>query len=221
MRESEIEQQAPVDTNLPTSSLPPWYEPDGQVVQQPWLTSSTDLLIAWHPEPVVPGAPQTTDWDRFFHPAAMAVEMSRDEPMTTETWNHEAASSAVDCLYRLVRSLEALDVDAAIECISKGYHGIENDREIDRDGLRLKLDGLVDQWRAAPPHISLTEIPDPVFSPAGILVQATLQADHLGPATGEPETTLLPYVFWFTEDRRSEWVIRSMMPADVPVRRLG
>jgi hypothetical protein len=226
MRESEIEQQAPVELNLPDSSLPastlpPWYEPDGQVVQQPWLTSSTDLLIAWHPEPVVPGAPQATDWDRYFHPAAMAVEMTRDEPNSTETWNQDAASVAVDCLYRLVRLLEALDVDAAIGCISRGYHGIENDREIDRDGLRLKLDGMVDSWRCERPRLSLTEIPDPVFSPAGILVHATLQADHVDLATGELKTTLLPYIFWFTEDRLGEWLIRSMLPAAMPARRLG
>jgi hypothetical protein len=226
MRESEIEQQAPIDPNLPISSLPastvpPWYEPDGQVVQQPWLTSSTDLLIAWHPEPVVPGAPQATDWDKYFHPAAMAVEMTRDEVQTTETWNQDAAAIAVDCLYRLVRSLEALDVDAAIACVSRGYHAIDNDREIDRDGLRLKLDGMVDTWRADRLHIALTEIPDPVFSPSGILVHATLQVDHTDVTTGELKTTLLPYVFWFTEDRAGEWLIRSMLPAAMPVRRLN
>jgi len=218
MRESEIEQQAPADTNLPISSLPPWYEPEGQVLEQPWLTSSTDLLIAWHPEPVVPGAPEATDWDRYFHPAAMAVEMTRDEPMTAERWDHDAAAVAVDCLYKLVRSLEALDVDAAIGCISRGYHAIENDREVDRDGLRLRFDGIVDRWRGQQLRIGLTEIPDPVFSPAGILVHATLQADHTDWESGELKTTLLPYVFWFTEDRPGAWLIRSMLPAAMPAR---
>jgi hypothetical protein len=214
MQSEDVRQRAPADDGLPVSAVQPWYEPESEILEQPWLTSSTDLLIAWHPEPVVPGAPQMVDWEKYFHPAAAAIEAAKTQPSpqtgVAEPWDPAGAGACVDCLFRFVRSLEAVDVDAAMACVSADYHAMMNDKDLDRDALRLRLDGMVDAWRGPELRVSLTEIPDPIFHDAGVLIRVTFQADYRDKQTGEMVTALLPYVIWFTEDRRGHWFIRAL-----------
>lgn len=218
MRSEEIEQQVLVEDTLPTLAPKPWYEVESDITEQPWLASATDLLIAWHPEGASVEAPQSVDWNRYFQGAKRVPQQSFAEVQTftsvKEPWDTAAASIAVDTLFRFVRALEAMDIDLAMECVSANYHTMLNDLDLDRDALRLRLDAMIDSWRGPELRITLTEIPDPIFHLAGILIRVTLQVDHRDKGSGELLTSLLGYVVWFTEDRENLWLIRSLSVVD-------
>ena len=215
MRSEEIEQQVLVDDNLPRLAPKPWYEAEGDITEQPWLASATDLLIAWHPEAATLGAPQPDAWARYFQDALrQPAAMTEPAPLAKEPWDTAAASVAVDTLYRFVRALQSMDVDLAMECVSANYHTMYRDLDMDRDALRLRLDAMIDSWRGPELRITLAEIPDPIFHLAGILIRVTLQVDHRDKASGSLLTSLLSYVVWFTEDRANLWLIRSLSVVD-------
>lgn len=215
MRSEEIEQQVLVEDNLPRLAPKPWYEAEGDIIEQPWLASATDLLIAWHPEAATLGIPQADAWARYFQDALhQPVATAECAPLAKEPWDTAAASVAVDTLYRFVRALQSMDVDLAMECISANYHTLYRDLDMDRDALRLRLDAMIDSWRGPELGITLTEIPDPVFHLAGILIRTTLQVDHRDKASGSLLTSLISYVVWFTEDRANLWLIRSLSMVD-------
>jgi hypothetical protein len=223
MRREEIEQPVLIEDTSPTLAPKPWYEAEGDITEQPWLASATDLLIAWHPEVAIPvGAPQSADWNRYFQDSGVPVQRAAPTPQQTtptkEPWNTAAASIAVDTLFRFIRAIEAMDVDLAMECVSANYHTMLNDIDVDRDALRLRLDAMVDSWRGPELRIALTEIPDPVFHLNGILIKVVLQVDHRDKGSNSLLTSLLSYVVWFTEDRENSWLIRSLSVVDqVPI----
>jgi hypothetical protein len=214
MRSEEIRQQVLQDDDLPEVAPKPWYEVESDVLEQPWLASATDLLIAWHPEANSLGAPQPVSWNKYFQdamPKATGTVSIQEQPVTAkEPWDMASASIAVDCLFSFVRALEAMNVDDAMTYVSANYHAMVNDVDIDRDALRLQLDGMIDSWRGPELRVSLSEIPDPIFHLLGILIRITLQVDHRDKGAGERITSLLSYVVWFTEDRENLWLIRSL-----------
>ena len=215
MRREETEQPVLSEDTSPTVAPKPWYEVEGDITEQPWLASATDLLIAWRPENAVPiGAPQSADWNRYFRdsgvPVQPAASGSQQGTSAKEPWSTAAASIAVDTLFRFIRAIESMDVDLAMECVSANYHTMLNDIDVDRDTLRLRLDAMIDSWRGPELRIALTEIPDPVFHLNGILIKAVLQVDHRDKGTKSLLTSLLSYVVWFTEDRENLWLIRSL-----------
>lgn len=219
MRREEIEQPVLTEDTSPALAPKPWYEAEGDITEQPWLASATDLLIAWHPEVAIPvGAPQSADWNRYFQHAGGSVQRDATSPQqatqTKEPWNTAAASIAVDTLFRFIRAIESMDVDLAMECVSANYHTMLNDIDVDRDALRLRLDAMIDSWRGPELRIALTEIPDPVFHLNGILIKAVLQVDHRDKTSNYLLTSLLSYVVWFTEDRENLWLIRSLSVVD-------
>lgn len=200
------------------------------VDRHPSLSSATDLLISWLPEP---GEFDDADgsnalWDRYFGASSGAnlpassirrVQRSTNDAKTVrapvaalEPWDIEAAESAVDCLFRFLRALKSCDIPAAMACISEDYHLVEDGCEIDRDRLQLELEKLVDNWRGADAAISTTEVPDPVFHPAGVLIPATIQVDY----GGQPQqpSQLISRLFVFSKSSPGEWRLSSI--AKVP-----
>jgi len=163
------------------------------------LTGGTDLLLAWLPE----GAGRSDAWDRYFANAPLPV--ARPE----EVWDAELANAAVDCLFRFLRALECRDVDEAMACIAPDYHTFEGGREQDREGLRQKLEYAFDVWRQEEVRLSLAEVPDPVFHPAGILIQSVLQIDSRN-AAGEHRTQVLRRMAVFEETPHDGWLISAL-----------
>jgi ketosteroid isomerase-like protein len=196
------------------------------VNQHPLLSSVTDLLISWLPEAEeIDGVAGSNGlWDRYFGTAGGAQFPAGDTPRAPlsagdaeiirplvasfEPWDIEAAESAVDCLFRFLRALQSCDVPAAMACISEDYHLVENGGEVDRGRLQLGLERLVDNWRGADVQISTTEVPDPVFHPAGVLIPATIQVDFGGHA--QRSSQLISRLFVFRKTSRGEWRISSI-----------
>jgi hypothetical protein len=196
------------------SELMPWHGASDWNSPHP-ITSATDLLLAWLPE----GAGGATNaWDRYFAepplPGAArepTVPIARPE----ERWDAESANAAVDCLFRFVRALENRDVEEAMECVSPGYHTFEMGRDQDCEALRHKLEYAFDIWRHDEVRLSLAEVPDPVFHPAGILIRSVLQIDSKN-AAGEHRTQLLRRMVVFEETPRDGWLITALSDIDLP-----
>jgi len=208
-------QIAPVEPGA--ELLSPWYLPESRYRELPGVLCATDLLAAWQPEaavaaPISSQAPQQI-WDTFFSDsgqasAAPAIELQEAE--ASEHWDPAAATSAVDCLFRFTRALERSDLDAAMACISPEYHLFENDRDLDIHALRMRLERSLDEWRGPELRITLTEIPDPVFHPRGILIHATFQVDYRHKEKDSLETLLLGYLIHFDAQPGEEWLIHAL-----------
>ena len=182
--------------------------PFESVDTRPWLVSATDLLVSWAPSEVAQESGRPS-WDQYFaQPSRVAPSV--DELPGEEPWDTGAAELVVDCLYQFLHAVERGDVDAAMACVDDDYHAIENDREVDRDGLRLGLESLLDQWRGSDFHVTLAEIPEPVFHPAGVLIRVTIQVDFTAPLRGRMRTDLFGRVVLFREHPNGEWAITGM-----------
>ena len=68
------------------------------------------------------------------------------------------AESVVGCLYDLVHAVGRGDVEAAVACVAPDYHALEDDREIDRDGLAWQFKRLLESLRGWRFETSLVEI---------------------------------------------------------------
>jgi hypothetical protein len=181
----------------------------------PLMLSATDLLVAWAPNETQ-SAPEAARraWDRYFDPvpspaASQAVEMAA-ESLQDETWDAAAAELVVDALYRFIHALERFDIKEAMECIAPDYHTIEHDLEVDRDGLRLRLESSLDHWRGENVRVTLAEIPDPVFHPSGVLIPVVVQVDFWSALQARRMTELLRRVFWFRAQPDGRWLIGGM-----------
>jgi hypothetical protein len=114
-------------------------------------------------------------------------------------------------LFGFIHALERRDVDTAMTLISADYHVMEGDREIDRAALRLQLEAMLDRRRSGVLRVSLAEVPEPVFHPAGILMLAQIQVDHT-PTEGRPECLLLSRVAVLNETDAGRWLISALSP---------
>lgn len=203
----------------------PWQTLPGPAEEDPWLVSATDLLIPWEPEGYAAGAaaPAGGDpWAGYLPPppqsapaapsppdlpaasqgaaAALGPPGSLEEPLDDAT-----SFAAAECLYAFVHALGRRDVEAALELVADDYHAIADDRAVDREGLRHRLEALLDERGASGGgdgdgdgtvelDVSLAEPPEPLpYADGLILIAATVQVDHR-PAAGRPETTLLEWV---------------------------
>jgi len=198
------------------------------VAQRPLLSSATDLLISWLPqsEDSSDTASSNEIWDRYFGNSggerlsvphaphmrrpARDSEIIRPSVAALEPWEIEAAESSVDCLFRFLRALEKCDISAAMACVSTDYHVVDDDGEIDRPRLQLDLEKLVDEWCGAGVQISTTEVPDPVFHPAGVLISGTIQIDFTEQYPARV-SQLISRIFVFSKSSRDEWRLSAIV----------
>ena len=205
----------------------PWQTLPGPAEEDPWLVSATDLLIPWEPEGYAAGAaaPAGGDpWAGYLPPppqSAPAAPSPPDLPATPaaplpaavaslalgppgsleEPLDDATSFAAAECLYAFVHALGRRDVEAALELVADDYHAIADDRAVDREGLRHRLEALLDERAAGAGgdgmdelDVSLAEPPEPLpYADGLILIAATVQVDHR-PAAGRPETALLEWV---------------------------
>jgi hypothetical protein len=177
----------------------------------PWLLSATDLLVAWTPDDVGGGAPpelQRRGWDRYFEPRSAPREAVDDG--ANDIWDAEAAEIVIDTLYRFIHAIERGDIDAVMSCVAADYHAMEGDLELDRDALRLRIEASVELWRSETFRVTLTEIPEPLFHPMGVLVRVTVQIDFWSRPHLRNLTELQPRVLWFRSQPDGRWLLGSM-----------
>lgn len=176
----------------------------------PWLLSATDLLVSWAPGEEMQAAPDVARgaWDRYFEPAARAVQAP--EATAPEPWDAEVAEEVVDCLYRFLHAIERGDIAEVMACVAEDYHALDRDAEIDRDKLRSALEGSIDGWRGEQFRVSLTEIPDVVFHPMGVLIRVTVQVDFWSKPHMRTLTELFGRMLWFRQQHDGRWLLGGM-----------
>lgn len=194
------------DDDSATDAAEPWRALGETAGDPPWLFGATDLMIAWKPDQ----ASDAARWDRFLGATSPAVAAA-PATKSVEVWDAEAAELAVDCLFQFIHALERGDVEQAMQCVAPDYHTFEDDRDMDRDALRLRLESQIDRWGEAP-HISLTEVPDPIFHPVGILLAVTIQIDYNSQADRRKITDLIARVAVFEEVTAGRWLITALSP---------
>lgn len=176
----------------------------------PWLLSATDLLVSWAPGEEMQAMPDVARraWDRYFEPQPRS---SAVEPETApEPWDAEVAEEVVDCLYRFIHAIERGDIAEVMDCVASDYHALEGDVEVDRDHLRSALEGSIDGWRGEQFRVSLTEIPDLVFHPMGVLTRVTVQVDFWSRPHMRTLTELFGRLLWFRPQPDGRWLLAGM-----------
>jgi hypothetical protein len=186
----------PSESHWELPVLPP-PDPDGRL-------SSTDLLTWWFRARARDGSGgAAADWDQYFardgrdenddagppparRPRGAPLRDADDDvqieslfPEPEAQLAEEHAQAAVDCLYEFIHAFGRRDVDAAMKLISDGYHAIEWDQEVDYLKFRQHLEAGLDALRDAEIEVSLTEAPEPVRHPHGILIDAQIQIDQI------------------------------------------
>lgn len=182
----------------------------------PWLLSATDLLVSWAPGEEMQATPDVARaaWDRYFEPQARTAESVRRDPEPApEPWDAEAAEEVVDCLYRFIHAIERCDIAAVMECVAHDYHALEGDVEIDRDRLRSGLEASIDGWRGEQFRVALTEIPNVVFHPMGVLIRTTVQVDFWSRPHMRTLTELFGRMLWFRMQPDRRWLLAGMTNA--------
>jgi hypothetical protein len=177
----------------------------------PWLLSATDLLVPWAPDAAMSAAPDVARgaWDRYFEPQPQQARVEAPEP-AVETWDAESAENVVDCLYRFLHAIERGDIADLRDCVAPDYHALENDQEIDRDKLLFGLEGSIEGWRGEQFRVSLTEIPDVIFHPMGVLIRVTVQVDFWSKPHARMLTELFGRLLWFRVQPDGRWLLGGM-----------
>jgi hypothetical protein len=120
------------------------------------------------------------------------------------------AESVVTCLYDFVHAVGRRDVEAAMACVAADYSTIEDDREVDADGLAARLRALLDPLHGWDLDAFLVEIPQPVLHPAGILVPVEIQLDAREPGTGARRTVVHRRIAVFDRQPDQSWRIVAL-----------
>jgi len=122
------------------------------------------------------------------------------------------AEAVVGCLYDLVHAIGRGDVESAMACVAPDYHALEDDREIDRDGLAWQFKRLLESLRGWRFEASLVEMPQPILYPDAILVYTELMIDAEHPADGARRTIMERRIAVFKPQRDKRWLVTSLSP---------
>jgi ketosteroid isomerase-like protein len=140
--------------------------------------------------------------------ARTSLQMLLSEP--EEELTDDDAESVVTCLYDFVHALGRRDMESAMACVAPDYSTLEDDREIDAEGLAARLRALLDSLAGWQVEVFLVEIPQPVLHPAGILVPVEIQLDARYPATDARRTELHSRIAVFVQQPDSSWRIAAL-----------
>ncbi|MEM8960944.1 MAG: hypothetical protein AAGD38_05660 [Acidobacteriota bacterium] len=207
------------------------------------LTSATDLLVPWSPDHGTPdgwrGAPA---WDRYFDPVTTPAPTSPapatgfttptapptddlivvppavlETPGPDDELADRDAAEVIDTLFDFIDAVSRHAIDDAMGWVADSYHVIVDDREIDKDGLRIELTRFLEPRVDGELDIRLSRVPEPVPHPLGVLVLAPLRIDFT-PRDGTPEPTLLDtrLALFCRED--DAWRLASLASAPEPSR---
>ena len=222
-----------LDEGATLEPLAPWQEAPRRVPSVGDRISATDRLSWWFR----PAASGRDPWDSYFdaEPSALVEEPRMGQAPSTaqgtspgeppgrraalrlvlaepeEELMDADAGAVVTCLYDFVHALGRGDVATAIdECVAPDYHTMEEDVEVDRDGLAAQLNSQLDRFRGWNVDVSLVEVPQPVLHPDGILVYAELQIDAR--KDDARQTLLHRRLAVFRQGRDRRWRIAALSP---------
>lgn len=124
----------------------------------------------------------------------------------------EDAESVVTCLYDFIHAIGRRDVEQAMLCVAPDYHTLEDDKEIDRLGLRHHIKNLLDSLLGWEFEISLVEVPRPILHPDAILVYAEMQIDAHNQQDAARKTILERRIAVFNRQPNGDWLISALSP---------
>ncbi len=208
-----------------TDLLSWWFRPTAHVAN-PWddYFDQARLAVTVPMDPSLSGPPQAAPMrppprTRPAPPAAEPTSPWIDLEVLVappeEQLADEQAEAAVECLYEFIHAIGRRDVDAAMRCVADDYHVLDEDREIDRLGLRQEIESLLDSLRGWEFEISLAEIPVPMFHYQGILIYVEAQIEASQPQD-DLHRSLISRRIAVLEQRDPQsldWVISAMSPA--------
>jgi hypothetical protein len=181
----------------------PWYEPSPPPLASGANLSATDLLSWWFRPP---SGKKGNAWDTYFGDSRLApgapVDVQEVEPkpdtsaasqiVSKSVWQalipetedrlaSEDAEAAVEVFYQFLHAFGRGDIEGALQWVSEDYHVIEDDQESDRNGLRCRLESLLDSLHGWEIEVSLSAPPEPLAHPYGIVIYAEIQIDGTKP----------------------------------------
>lgn len=122
----------------------------------------------------------------------------------------EDAEAAVACVYEFIHAVGRRDVERAMEMVSEDYHVFEDDREVDKLGLRHEIESLLDSLLGWEMEVSLAEVPDPLSHKYGVLVYIIIQINAYHPKSGERRSLVNPRIARLKQQAASEWAILAL-----------
>lgn len=222
------------DAPSASPELTPWQEPTGQPRPLAGQVSATDRLSWWFRPSIEGGDP----WATYFEPAPPPAPLADGNAATAqpagaaeppgrraglrlllsepdEEMIDSDADAVVSCLYDFVHAIGRGDVATALEeCVAPDYHVMENDVEVDRDGLAVQLEAMLQRLRGWEIDVSLVEIPQPVLHPAGLVVYTELQIE--AGRDGARQTVVHQRLAVFRQGRDRRWRIVALSPVSRP-----
>jgi len=202
------------------------------------VMSATDLLSWWFRAPLNIPNPWDVYFDRSYQsfdtprPVNLPnANKSKDEtnlrlPLSAEPalWENlralipepgfhlddSDAEKVVDCLYEFLHAVGRCDIDSAMQRVADDYHVFEADKEIDRLGLRHRLESLLDSLRGWEIEISLVEVPEPIFCPNGILIHVEIQIDANHQEDNQTKSIVEERIAVFRKQKEGEWKIFAL-----------
>lgn len=210
----------------------PWYSPQLPPLDVGSKLSATDLLNWWFRPPA--GKPV---WDRYFGSApdsTAQVNRPRPDPVVRDEMSGDAArfasaaaiaallpeadddlatedaDAAVETFYEFLHAFGRGDVEAAMGWVADDYHVIEDDVEIDREGLRRRLEWLLETLYGWDFEVSLASVLEPVPHPYGILMYAEIQINGMRAADDERRCLVERRAVLLENCGASGWKIAAM-----------
>jgi hypothetical protein len=199
--------------------------------------SATDLLGLWFRPP----SAKRNRWDAYFGDLTAEVPVSRvvrekESKAAATTSSHsqtvskailqavlpetdhledEDAEDAVDVLYAFVHAFGRGDIEGALQWVSDDYHVIEGDQEIDKNGLRCRLESLLDSLHGYEIEVSFAEPPESLSHPYGMILYAEIQIDGFKAADCALRSHVEHRLVLFEKTRDSGWRIAALSKAEV------
>jgi hypothetical protein len=124
----------------------------------------------------------------------------------------EHAEAAAETLYGFIHAVGRRDIEAAMDLVADDYHTLEDDREIDRLGLRHQLEALLDSLQGWEIETSLLTVPEPLSYPGGILIFAEIQVDARRVPDGMRRCIIIRRVVLLEQVAGRGWLIAGLSP---------
>lgn len=221
---------APAEESEETGAA--WYAPQLPPIDVGSKLSATDLLNWWFRP-----AGGKKSWDTYFgSPVARATHTEPNQdvspilqasagevagvtsatalaallPKAEDDLASQEADAAVEVFYEFLHSFGRGDIKGAMAWVADDYHVMEEDVEIDRDGLKRRLEWLLETLHGWDFEVSLASVLEPVPHPYGILMYAEVQINGVRPLDDAKRCLVERRVVLLENSGESGWKIAAM-----------
>jgi hypothetical protein len=210
----------------------PWYAPQLPPLDVGSKLSATDLLNWWFRPAVGKNA-----WDKYFASATtLATRTERPQetlskqhasagdgarlssstamaallPKADDELANQDADTAVEVFYEFLHAFGRGDIRSAMTWVADDYHVMEEDVEVDRNGLERRLEWLLETLHGWDFEVSLASILEPVPHAYGIMMYAEIQINGVRPLDHVKRCLVERRVVLLENSGESDWKIAAM-----------